>query len=189
MAKALGTGHVASFALTFVVAVASCASPLEDGFEELEALVEGDAFDDADEEVASTSDAIVQKTNVADDIITHGRQHLGAPYVFGAPASSTTAFDCSSFVKHLFAAEAGISLPRSSYAQSRRGRPVPLSGLKKGDLVFFKLTSRPTPIDHVAIYAGDGRILHTYRKGVGVVFSSFTGYWRANAVAARRVLD
>jgi cell wall-associated NlpC family hydrolase len=181
MAHALGTRTITALAL----ALASCATPLEDALDD---LVEGDASDE-DEEHASTSDAIVQKTNAADDIIAHGAQHLGDPYVFGASASSTTSFDCSSFVKHLFASEAGIVLPRSSYAQSQRGRAVSLSALQKGDLVFFKATSRSTPVDHVAIYAGDGRILHTYKKGIGVTYSSFSGYWKQHAVSARRVLE
>lgn len=185
MANALG--YTTAFALTLVFGLAACATPLEEAFDDI-VDVEGDDADD-DEEFVSTSDAIVQKTNVADDIIAHGAQHLGAHYVFGASSSSTSVFDCSSFVRHVFAAEAGINLPRSSYAQSQRGRPVSISDLRKGDLVFFKLTNRSVPVDHVAIYAGNGRILHTYKKGIGVTYSSFTGYWRNGAVSARRVLD
>lgn len=142
------------------------------------------------EEVATTSDALTasQKKAVRDDIIEHGQKHRGAPYVFGASTSTTKEFDCSSFVKHLYASEAGITLPRTSRDQAKRGREVSFSALEKGDLVFFKSTSRPVPVDHVAIYAGNDRLLHTYRVGVGVTFTRFSGYWRNRAVSARDVI-
>src|SRR5262249_9225913 len=111
---------------------------------------------------------------------------------FGASTSSTTEFDCSSFVKYLFRTEAHITLPRTAYEQSQSpvGRAVSLTNLQKGDVIFFKSTSRPTPVDHVGINAGNGRILHTYRVGIGVTYSSFApgGYWQRHAVAARDFL-
>ena len=177
--------------VALVTLSAACAVPIDDAIDDaVDEIVDGDPDDASDDEsVASTSDALTstQKTSARNDIITHGERHLRAPYEFGASPSSTRTFDCSSFVKHLFASEAGMTLPRTAKQQSQRGRPVSLSNLRKGDVVFFKSTSRPVDVDHVGIYAGSDRILHTYRVGVGVTYSSFAAnsYWRKHAVLAR----
>lgn len=177
--------HATMFLLA--VSISGCAVPVDEAMDE---IVDGDPDDDDVEDgVASTSDALTgaQKTNARNDIIEHGARHLRAPYKFGASTATTKEFDCSSFVKHLFASEAGVTLPRTANQQSQRGTPVSLSNLRKGDVVFFKSTSRPVPVDHVGIYAGNDRILHTYKVGVGVTYSSFApdSYWRKRAVAAR----
>lgn len=125
----------------------------------------------------------------ADQIISTGLKYKGTPYVFGAKAGQTKSFDCSSFVQYLYKKQ-GVSLPRTSKAQSKKGSYVSKSNLKKGDLVFF-WTSRTGKgnVGHVAIYMGNGKILHTYKKGVGVTTSSLnSSYWKSHYITARRVL-
>ncbi|WP_240041347.1 C40 family peptidase [Paenibacillus ginsengarvi] len=125
----------------------------------------------------------------AGSIISTGLKYKGTPYVFGAKSGRTSAFDCSSFTQYLFKKQ-GISLPRSSKQQSKVGSYVSRSNLKKGDLVFF-WTSRTGKgnVGHVAIYMGNGKILHTYKKGVGVTTSSLnSSYWSSHYMTARRVL-
>jgi len=131
--------------------------------------------------VISTS----QTTTKADRVIQSGLKYLGTPYRFGASSSTTSVFDCSSFTQRIFG-ENGVTLPRSSRQQATVGTRVSLSNVKKGDLIFFK-TSGGSQIDHVAVYMGDGRILHAIPKG-GVQISSFSGFWKRTAVSARRVL-
>jgi len=121
----------------------------------------------------------------ANSIINIGDNYLGVPYRFGAPSGVTRVFDCSSFTQYVFKKAAGISLPRTSKAQSKVGSYVARSNLKKGDLVFFRTTGKG--VNHVAIYAGNNRILHTYGKG-GVRFSSLSeSHWNSHYLTARRV--
>jgi cell wall-associated NlpC family hydrolase len=121
----------------------------------------------------------------AEALIAYGEQFLGTPYEFGAAADQTDTFDCSSFTKHVFEEVLAIELPRISYQQAEEGEEVGLDDLRKGDLLFF--TARGLPIGHVAIYAGDGMMLHTYSKKYGVRFEEFDGQWVDRFVTARRM--
>jgi len=120
-----------------------------------------------------------------DKLIAVGSGYLGTPYEFGASPDQTDTFDCSSFVQRVFKEALSIDLPRVSYDQAKEGKEVTLDDLRKGDLLFF--SARGLDIGHVAIYAGDGRILHTYSKKQGVHFEDFDGQWKQRFVTARRV--
>lgn len=122
----------------------------------------------------------------ADRILEYGLTFLGTPYEFGASPKQTDTFDCSSFVKHLYGEVLGIELPRVSYDQAEEGVEVDLDELRKGDLLFFK--ARGLPIGHVAVYAGDGKLLHTYSEKVGVELGEFDEKWKKRFVVAKRVL-
>lgn len=125
----------------------------------------------------------------ANSIISKGKSYWGRPYQYGASTSTTRVFDCSSFTKRLYA-QKGIFLPRTSKDQAKQGYYVSKSNLKKGDLVFFSTSSSRGKIAHVAIYAGNGNILHTYKKGVGVTTSKLNStYWKAHYKTARRVIS
>jgi len=127
--------------------------------------------------VASSSSA-----SASSAIISTGQQFMGVPYKYGAESGNTRSFDCSSFVQHVYKLN-GITLPRSSRQQSEVGTYVPRDQLKPGDLVFFY-----SPIHHVAIYIGDGKILHTYGTP-GVTISDLnSGSWDSHYNMARRVL-
>jgi len=127
----------------------------------------------------------------ADKVIQVGTKYLGTPYKFGSKSSTTRTFDCSSFVQRVYREALGISLPRTSRSQAKVGVKVSKNSLKKGDLVFFRSSgSKPTStyITHVAIYAGDNKLLHTYGKP-GVTYTKFRGTsWEKRFVTARRVL-
>ncbi|WP_261808111.1 C40 family peptidase [Paenibacillus sp. N3.4] len=107
------------------------------------------------------AEAAVSSSVTANSIISVGKQYLGTPYQFGSNAGQTRTFDCSSFTQYVFNRN-GISLPRSSKEQSHVGTYVSRSNLRPGDLVFFSIPSKPGVINHVAIYMGNGNILHTY---------------------------
>ncbi|MGW3954312.1 NlpC/P60 family protein [Streptomyces sp. NPDC004752] len=77
---------------------------------------------------------------------------LGSPYVWGA--TGPNAFDCSGLVQAAYRS-AGISLPRTSYAQIGAGRHVSRAQLLPGDLVFFY-----SGVSHVGIYVGNGQMIH-----------------------------
>ena len=82
---------------------------------------------------------------------------LGDPYVWGADGPDS--FDCSGLMMYAWG-KAGVSLPHSSSAQASEGRRVSKDQLMPGDLVFYY-----QPISHVAMYIGNGRIVHASRPG------------------------
>ncbi|WP_211177054.1 C40 family peptidase [Pseudonocardia acidicola] len=88
---------------------------------------------------------------------------LGMPYEWGAAGPS--AFDCSGLVLWAFK-QVGISLPHSAAAQSTMGTAVPPGQLQPGDLVFFY-----SPVSHVGIYLGDGKVLDATESGQPVMIS------------------
>lgn len=135
-----------------------------------------------------SQEAYAYSTSEANKVIAEGKIYLKRPYKFGASSSTTKYFDCSSFTQRVYKA-VGVNLPRTSRSQATVGKPVLKSQLKIGDLVFFRSSgSSSNRITHVAIYAGDNKILHTYGKP-GVTFSTFKGTsWEKRFVTARRVL-
>ncbi|AJF64776.1 NlpC/P60 family protein [Streptomyces vietnamensis] len=88
------------------------------------------------------------------------RSAIGKPYVWGATGPS--AFDCSGLMVWSYR-QAGISLPRTSSAQRYAGRQVPLSQAQPGDLVTYRGDA-----SHVAIYAGNGQVIHAPYPGARV---------------------
>ncbi len=102
---------------------------------------------------------------------------VGDPYVWGS--SGPDGFDCSGLTQYAYAA-AGISLPHSSRAQSGLGTPVSRADLMPGDLVYFY-----SPVSHVGIYVGDGKMVHARTHGMPVAVTSVdqAGYRGAVRVA------
>ena len=126
------------------------------------------------------------KQSIADSVIKTGKQFLGVPYRFGAKSGRTDIFDCSSFTQYVFKKN-GIKLPRSSRQQAKVGTYVSKSNLQPGDLIFTD-TNRDGIINHVSIYMGNDKVIHTYRVGIGVTISNFKGSaWDRTFVTARRV--
>ncbi|WP_279582319.1 C40 family peptidase [Fodinicola feengrottensis] len=107
----------------------------------------------------------------------------GKPYVFGA--SGTDSYDCSSLVQESYR-YAGISLPRTARPQWRITRPVQVDALLPGDLLFFA-TDRNNwdSIHHVAIYLGNGKMIHAPQSGDVVRIAPV---WWAEFFGATRVV-
>ncbi|MDF2924848.1 MAG: gamma-glutamyl hydrolase [Paenibacillaceae bacterium] len=122
------------------------------------------------------------------NLILDARKYLGTPYVFGAKYGQTKTFDCSSFVKTVFA-QNNIELPRVSRNQALEGKYVTRQNLQVGDLVFFTTKDSGGKIGHVGIYTGDGMMIHTYGEG-GVKYSTIeSGWWDDHYVTARRLVQ
>jgi len=98
---------------------------------------------------AATADAPNSRAAAA---VSYAYQKLGSPYVWGA--TGPNAFDCSGLVQAAYNS-AGVSLPRTTYAQINAGQRVSRDELRPGDLVFFY-----SGISHVGIYVGDGQMIH-----------------------------
>jgi cell wall-associated NlpC family hydrolase len=107
---------------------------------------------------------------------------IGAPYHFGG--ADAGGFDCSGLA--LYAHETvGLAIPRTALEQQRAARPVPLAELSPGDLVFFRIRSRH--VDHVGIYAGDGRFIHAPHRGLAVSYADLShGFYAQHLVSAGR---
>ncbi len=112
-----------------------------------------------------------QKAQIAIDAAL---SRLGKPYVWGATGPNT--FDCSGLMFWSYL-KAGITLPRVSRAQATFGQSVSLNALLPGDLVFYH-----SPVSHVAMYLGEGRIVQAPTTGDVVKISPI-----GSAVSARRV--
>ena len=85
---------------------------------------------------------------------------VGDPYSWGA--TGPNAFDCSGLTSFAYKA-AGITIPRTSKAQSTFGTPVSKANLQPGDLVFFY-----SPVSHVGMYIGNGQMVHSPKPGTAV---------------------
>lgn len=116
--------------------------------------------------------------------------YVGAPYTWGGD-SPREGFDCSGFVQYVFG-RSGIRLPRVSRDQARAGRRVDLeAGLREGDLLFF--AGSDGVVDHVAIYAGNGSIIHAAESRGAVAYdrldSRAARWYATHLVGVRRVIS
>lgn len=108
-------------------------------------------------------------------VVSISLQYLGIPYVWGG-STPASGFDCSGFTAYVFR-QVGVSLPHSSRAQAQLGRAVPLNKLQPGDLVF-----RGSPIHHVGIYIGGGKMIAAPQTGESVKISKIRKLTKARRV-------
>lgn len=98
----------------------------------------------------------------------------GTPYVWGGN-SLTRGVDCSGLVQQVYK-QLGINVPRTTYEQAKNGKIVSMGSLLPGDLVFYNTGSNdPNGIgtfSHVAIYIGNGQVIHAPGRGRSVQISS-----------------
>lgn len=120
---------------------------------------------------------VVPGNGTGTDVANYAMQFLGNPYVYGG-TSLTRGIDCSGFTQAVYE-KFGYSLPRSSSAQRTSGREVSVSELLPGDLVCYS--------GHVAIYIGNGKIIHASNSKSGIKISNNMGY--RNIITFRRIID
>ncbi|MGV8898062.1 MAG: C40 family peptidase [Burkholderiaceae bacterium] len=82
---------------------------------------------------------------------------IGTGYRFGGK-NPEAGLDCSGMVSYIYRNAAGVSVSGSAADIARRGREIPRSGVRPGDLIFFNTMNRP--FSHVGIYIGDARFVH-----------------------------
>jgi len=129
----------------------------------------------------STSDKCRRLTSVA-------KTKLGKRYVWGASGRKNT-YDCSSFTKYVYRKN-GISIPRTSINQSKHGKYVKRSNLKKGDLIFFDTSKRRKGyVNHVGIYLGNNKFIHASSAKKKVIITSLNKkFYSQRYKGARRPL-
>ena len=128
-----------------------------------------DDSDDSDSDSGSHSESRPSGTSVrasgsgtGADIANYALQFVGCPYVAGG-TSLTNGCDCSGFTQGVYS-HFGISIPRSSYAQSAGGDEVSFDQAQAGDIIYYG--------GHVAIYIGNNMIVHASTAATGIKISS-----------------
>lgn len=101
-------------------------------------------------------------------IVNYALQFVGNPYVAGG-TSLTNGADCSGFTYSVFG-NCGISIPRDSRSQAAGGTPVDISAIQPGDLLFY---SNGSNINHVALYIGNGQVVHASTAKTGIKISAY----------------
>ena len=115
---------------------------------------------------AAAAEAAAQTASARQNIVNYALQFVGGPYRAGGN-DPHTGVDCSGFVRYVMQHGAGISMNRSSGSQATQGHAVNSSQMQPGDLLFY---SGGSGINHVAMYIGDGKIVHasTYATGIKI---------------------
>lgn len=105
---------------------------------------------------ASSSSSSTSTAGLGSKIVSSAKSYVGKlNYVYGG-TSLTTGADCSGFTQSIYSMH-GVSIPRTAASQAANGKSISRSDLRLGDLVFYGSSDS---ISHVAIYIGDGRIVH-----------------------------
>ena len=107
--------------------------------------------------------AAAEAASARQNLVDYALQFVGGPYRAGGN-DPHTGVDCSGFVRYVMQHGAGISMNRSSGSQATQGHAVNSSQMQPGDLLFY------SGINHVAMYIGDGKIVHasTYATGIKI---------------------
>lgn len=119
-------------------------------------------------------------SDVRVELCEYAKQFVGNPYVWGG-TSLTKGADCSGFVLSVFA-KFGVKLPHYSVSQSQEGTKVAIEDVLPGDLIFY---SNGKQINHVAIYIGNGQVVHASSPKTGIKISKYN---YRTPVKARRIL-
>ncbi len=144
----------------------------------VDAAASGETVYDSDGDVVDASSvvsSVASSSGSGSSIVNFATQFVGNPYVWGG-TSLTNGADCSGFVQSVYA-NFGISLPRTSYEQETAGYEVSYSEAQPGDLICYG--------SHVAIYMGDGKIVHASNSTDGIKIREYAAYRTITSVRPR----
>ncbi|MCI8409922.1 MAG: SH3 domain-containing protein [Lachnospiraceae bacterium] len=129
-----------------------------------------------DESAIKTANQKVVKTNlgkaskIRKELVKFALQYVGNKYVWGGN-SLTEGVDCSGFTQQVYL-HFGIQINRCSYEQVRNGKEITFDQLQPGDLIFY-YNKELKRIGHVALYIGDGQIVHAKSSKTGIVINNW----------------
>ena len=161
-------------------AVTSMASPkvtkntaawVEEAKEQAEAeraAEEAKAAEEAAAAAAAEAEA-AQKSSKRQQVVDYALSFVGGRYVWGGTDPHTGA-DCSGFTGYILRNAGGVSISRSSAEQAGEGRTVSAENMKPGDLLFY---SKGGGVNHVAMYIGNGQIVHASSSKTGIIVSAW----------------
>lgn len=127
---------------------------------------------------------------LADKVIWTAVTYKGTPYKYGG--TTQQGMDCSGLVYTSFK-KRNVFIPRTSYQMYNTGYPIKLREVKRGDLLFFKISKSRNKVNHVGLVTsaknGDIHFIHsTSSRGVIVTSLKSSRYWQNAFVGAKRVL-
>ncbi|MDO4787910.1 MAG: C40 family peptidase [Johnsonella sp.] len=132
-----------------------------------------EAYDSYEETIESEEYKKEQKEKAAKELrqgmVAYAMQFLGNRYAYGQN-DPHTGVDCSGFTRYILANYAGIYLNRTAASQSAQGSSVSIDKAKPGDLLFY---GNGRAINHVALYIGEGQVIHASNERNGIIVSSW----------------
>lgn len=111
-----------------------------------------------------------QQASLRNKVVNYALKFVGNRYVWGGTNPNTGA-DCSGFVQYVMRNAAGVSLPRTSREQAKTGRSISSSEMRPGDLIYYAGSNGV--INHVAMYIGNGQIVHAASRRSGIRISTW----------------
>jgi len=147
------------------------------------------------QEIAKSDSSVMAKEStqdiaqVVDSAINYGKSFIGLAYKYGG--TSTSGFDCSGFLKHIFN-KYGLMLPHSSRDYANIGDTISLKEIKKGDILLFKGSNlKSKRIGHVSIVVevteNEILMLHSCRRGVLIENYLDSDFYLKRFVGVRRL--
>lgn len=143
----------------------------------------------AEEEITPAEPALDPQTLKAEQVINTALTYSGVRYKYGGTTSK--GMDCSGLLYVSFS-QHEIDLPRTSHLMADLGRKIRIDEVEKGDLLFFKTSSKGKRINHVGLVVSvserEIKFIHaTTSRGV-IVSSLREGFWNYSFVKATRIL-
>ena len=136
--------------------------------EEAEAEADSDEDEAEEEEVVEEIEAAIEVENdLRSEIVTYALRFVGNRYKYGG-TNPNTGVDCSGFTSYVMRHAASVELPHSSGGQSHMGRVVSSSEMRPGDIICYGSGKK---INHVALYIGNGQIVHASTERTGIKVS------------------
>ena len=120
-------------------------------------------------EEESAEDTETAEEQLRENVVDYALSFVGGRYVWGGNDPHTGA-DCSGFVRYVLSNTAGVSMSRTSADQAREGTTVSAEEMQPGDLLFY---GRGSSVNHVAMYIGDGQIVHASTAKTGIKVSQW----------------
>ena len=154
---------------------------------DVEGYVSGAYLETCKDDSGNRGDDPIYDPTLGNQIVEYAAQFIGTPYVWGG--NGPDSFDCSGLTKYVYA-HFGYEINRTARDQSYNGVKVSWDELQPGDLIFFHTMETSYYITHVAIYAGDGQIIHAPTTGKTVEYADlYSNYYTRNFVCARRIIE
>jgi cell wall-associated NlpC family hydrolase len=119
--------------------------------------------------VEKTTEKVDEDVKMRREVVEYALQFVGGRYVYGG-TDPNSGVDCSGFTRYVLSRMASIDLPHSAKGQARYGETVSADEMQPGDLLFYSANGG---INHVAMYIGDGRVVHASTEKTGIKTSPY----------------
>ena len=130
---------------------------------------EGVTLEEAAKAAEAAQTAQAAQSSKRQQVVDYALQFVGGRYKYGG-SDPRTGVDCSGFTRYVMQNGAGVSLNRSSGSQAVQGVSISAAQMQPGDLIFYGNGKR---INHVALYIGDGQIVHASTERTGIKVSNW----------------